>query len=302
MRLVLGCLLGAGLLLMAAPFLWPRRRAATGVPDSDPSPADGETGRPGQRGLATLRGVLAQAGLGSLPLPAFSAISLLLGLACAALAEALIGVRALALVAGLVGALTPTTIVLWRARERRRSNRTVWPDVVDHLVSAVRSGLALPDSVSTLAESGPVPTRAAFADFARDYRATGSFGYSVDRLKAGLADPVADRILETLRMAREVGGSDLTLVLRDLAAWLRQDAAIRAEVEARQSWVVNAARLGVAAPWIVLLLLSSRPEGAVAYNTGSGVTVIVSGLAVSVIAYRLMVFIGRLPEERRWFR
>jgi tight adherence protein B len=301
-RLVLGCLLGAGLLLMAAPFLWPRRTASAGAQDSNPNPVDGETGRPRQRGLATLRGVLAQAGLGSVPLPAFTAISFLLGLACAALAEALIGVRALAIVAGLVGTLAPTTIVLWRARERRRRNRTVWPDVVDHLVSAVRSGLALPDSVSTLAESGPVPTRAAFADFARDYRATGSFGYSVDRLKAGLADPVADRILETLRMAREVGGSDLTLVLRDLAAWLRQDAAIRAEVEARQSWVVNAARLGVAAPWIVLLLLSSRPEGAVAYNTGSGVAVIVSGLAVSVVAYRLMVFIGRLPEERRWFR
>jgi len=302
MRLVLGCLLGAGLLLMAAPFLWPRRRAPDGTHDSGPDPANGGTGRPSPRGRATLRGSLAQAGLGSLPLPAFAAISLLLGLACAAIAQALIGVRALALVAGLVGTLVPTVIVLWRARERRRTNRTVWPDVVDHLVSAVRSGLALPDSVSTLAESGPVPTRAAFADFARDYRATGSFGYAIDRLKAGLADPVADRILETLRMAREVGGSDLTLVLRDLAAWLRQDAAIRAEVEARQSWVVNAARLGVAAPWIVLLLLASRPEGAVAYNTGTGVAVIISGLAVSVIAYRLMVFIGRLPEERRWFR
>ncbi|MEB0201262.1 type II secretion system F family protein [Cryobacterium sp. 10S3] len=302
MRLALGCLLGAGLLLMAAPFLWPRRRVAAGAQDSPPSPADGASGRPQPRGPATLRGSLALAGLGSLPLPAFTAISLLLGLACAALAQALIGVRVLALVAGVVGDLVPMTIVLWRARERRRSHRTVWPDVVDHLVSGVRSGLALPDSISTLAESGPVPTRAAFADFARDYRATGSFGYSVDRLKAGLADPVADRILETLRMAREVGGSDLTLVLRDLAAWLRQDAAIRAEVEARQSWVVNAARLGVAAPWIVLLLLSSRPEGAVAYNTGSGVAVIVSGLVVSVIAYRLMVFIGRLPEERRWFR
>jgi len=301
MRLVLGCLLGAGLLLMAAPFLWPRGWAKAGARDPDQVPVNGETGQPRRR-FATLRGALAQAGLGSLPLPAFTAISLILGLACAALAQALIGVRALAVVVALVGALVPMMIVLWRARERHRSNRTVWPDVVDHLVSAVRSGLALPDSVSTLAESGPVPTRAAFADFAHDYRATGSFGYAIDRLKAGLADPVADRILETLRMAREVGGSDLTIVLRDLAAWLRQDAAIRAEVEARQSWVVNAARLGVAAPWIVLLLLSSRPEGAVAYNTESGVVVIISGLVVSVIAYRLMVHIGRLPEERRWFR
>ena len=122
MRLVLGCLLGAGLLLMAAPFLWPRRRAPDGTHDSGPDPANGGTGRPSPRGRATLRGSLAQAGLGSLPLPAFAAISLLLGLACAAIAQALIGVRALALVAGLVGTLVPTAIVLWRARERRRWN------------------------------------------------------------------------------------------------------------------------------------------------------------------------------------
>jgi tight adherence protein B len=177
----------------------------------------------------------------------------------------------------------------------------VWPDVVDHLVSAVRSGLALPDSVVTLAYAGPPATRAAFAEFERDYRMTGGFSDSLDRLKDRLADPIADRIIETLRMSREVGGSELTTVLRNLAAYLRQDAAIRAEVEARQSWIVNAAKLGVAAPWIVLALLSTRPEAASAYNTPLGGAVILSGLVLSVIAYRLMIGIGRLPEERRWF-
>ena len=53
-------------------------------------------------------------------------------------------------------------------------------------------------------------------------------------------------------MAREVGGSDVTAVLRGLSGYLREDAALRAEVEARQSWILNAARLGVAAPWLVL--------------------------------------------------
>ncbi len=90
-------------------------------------------------------------------------------------------------------------------------------------------------------------------------------------------------------------------VLRNLSAYLRQEAAIRSEVEARQSWVRNAAKLGVAAPWVVLLLLGTRPEAAVAYNSPVGATLIVAGLAVSVIAYRIMVGIGRLPEERRWF-
>ncbi|MBG6057831.1 tight adherence protein B [Cryobacterium sp. MP_M5] len=287
MTIVLGSLLGAGLLLLASPFLWPARGTA------DPG-----RGRP--RGA--FRADLAQAGLGALPLPAFAAISLVLGLAGFALAEALLGIGALSVVAGLGGMAVPVLVVTWRARATRRANRTVWPDVVDHLVSAVRSGLALPDSVSSLADAGPVTTRAAFAAFAGDYRSTGNFAYAVDRLKESLADPVADRILETLRMAREVGGSDLTIVLRSLAAWLRQDAAIRAEVEARQSWVVNAARLGVAAPWVILLLLGSRPEAAVAYNTSAGVAVVLGGLGMSVVAYRVMVALGRLPEERRWFR
>jgi len=165
----------------------------------------------------------------------------------------------------------------------------------------VRSGLALPDSVVTLAHSGPPVIRAAFADFERDYRMTGGFADSLDRLKDRLADPVADRIIETLRMSREVGGNELTTVLRNLAAYLRQEAAIRSEIEARQSWIVNAARLGVAAPWVVLLLLSTRPEAAQAYNSSAGIAVIVIGLGLSVVAYRLMIGIGRLPEERRWF-
>ena len=287
MTLVLGSLLGAGLLLLASPFLWPARKLGLAIRLDV---------------WAKLRARLAQAGLGALPVPAFAAISVVLGLACAALAQALLGVQPITVVAGGVALVLPSLIVSWRARARRRANRTVWPDVVDHLVSAVRSGLALPDSVSSLAQAGPAITRPAFAEFEREYRATGNFAHCVDQLKIALADPIGDRILETLRMAREVGGSDLTIVLRSLAAWLRQDAAIRGEVEARQSWIVNAARLGVAAPWIILFLLASRPEAALAYNTPTGVAVIVGGLGVSVVAYRVMIALGRLPEERRWFR
>ncbi len=102
-------------------------------------------------------------------------------------------------------------------------------------------------------------------------------------------------------MAREVGGTELPSVLRALAASLRQDAALRSEVEARQSWIRGAARLGIAAPWLVLLLLASRPEAASAYNSPGGLALLAVGLVVTVIAYRVMLALGRLPEERRWF-
>ncbi len=288
MTVALGVLLGVGALLIASPFLWPAAR-------------DRKPRGPWRLG-ELLRARLVQAGLPGTSLLTAGVVSLILAVAATAMIFALVPVAALAVGAGLLGLATPSILIAWRARAGRRAQRVVWPDVVDHLVSAVRSGLALPDSVAALATNGPLATRQAFAEFEQSYRVTGNFTAALDRLKQQLTDPVGDRIIETLRMSREVGGHELTTVLRNLALYLRQDAAIRTEVEARQSWVVNAARLGVAAPWIILLLLASRPEAATAYNTTAGTAVIVLGALVSAVAYRLMLRLGRLPEERRWFQ
>jgi len=285
--LVLGLLLGFGVLLVASPLLWPaRQQRQTAV-----SPL-----------TTALRERLALAGLSAVTPSMLLVASGLLALLCGAIVLAFVPVIAVGLAAAMIGGAVPISVVGWRARARRRANRALWPDVVDHLVSAVRSGLSLPDGLAVLARSGPLHSRAAFEEFERDYRATADFSRCLDRLKQRLADPVADRILETLRMSREVGGSDLTTVLRNLSAYLRQEAVIRAEVEARQSWVVNAARLGAIAPWVVLLLLASRPEAALAYNSAGGVALIAGGLAITVVAYRIMLAIGRLPEESRWFQ
>lgn len=209
---------------------------------------------------------------------------------------------AIAVCFAAMAAAGPMTLVRSRARRRRTALRDVWPEVVDHLGSGVRAGLSLPEAVGQLGDRGPAELRPMFAAFAEDYRATGRFGDCLDGLKARLADPVADRIVEALRITRDVGGTDLGRLLRTLSAFLREDARTRGELEARQSWTVNSARLAVAAPWIVLALLATRPEAAQAYNTVAGGVVLVVGAASSVVAYRLMIRIGRLPEEARVLR
>jgi tight adherence protein B len=287
MSVALGFLGGAGLLLTVAPWLWP----TTGRPERAPSLL-----------TARWRERLTQAGLAGVRPATVIVVSVLLGFAAAAITAAIVPVTSLAIGSAVAGFAIPALVVSARARAGRRSTRVVWPDVVDHLVSAVRSGLALPDSVVTLAHSGPPATRGAFSEFETFYRTTGNFPVALDRLKDRLVDPVADRIIETLRMSREVGGHELPTVLRALSQYLRQEAAVRDEVEARQSWTVNAARLGVAAPWIILVLLATRPEAAAAYNTAAGTAVVFVGAALSVVAYRLMLLLGRLPEERRWFQ
>lgn len=285
---VWGLVLGVGLVLVASPWVWPaspeRRRG------------------PGRSGTSTRLGDrIRQAGLTRVSVPSVVAVAVLLGVLVTAVVFSLVPVVALAVAAGVAATALPFAVISARARSRRRAMRAVWPDALDHLVAGVRSGQSLPDALVALGESGPVPLRSAFVSFGADLTATGRLAIALDALKQRLADPVADRVVETLRVAREVGGTELPGVLRALAAHLRADAAIRSEVEARQSWVVSAARLGVAAPWVVLLLLAARPEAVRAYNSPTGFAVLAAGLVVTVVAYRIMVAVGRLPEERRWF-
>jgi tight adherence protein B len=203
---------------------------------------------------------------------------------------------------GLFATYAPVAVTRARRRQRIVELRDVWPDVIDNLGSAIRAGMSLPEAVAQVGHRGPAAVRAPFRRFADDYRATGRFSECLDDLKRTLADPVADRVVESLRVARDVGGTDLGRVLRTLSQFLREDARTRAELETRQGWTVNAARLALAAPWVVLAMLSLRPETVAAYDSPSGVIVLVVGGAVSFTAYRLMLRIARLPAEERVLR
>lgn len=205
-----------------------------------------------------------------------------------------------ALLAAAVAGGAPLMLLRRRVRQRTASRRAAWPDAVDSLVSGVRAGLALPEAVADLGVRGPEPLRPYFLRFAGEYRATGSFTGALEVLREEMSDPTADRVVAALTVAWDVGGTDLGTVLRTLAVLLREDARTRGDIEARQSWTVNAARVSVAAPWVTLALLCTRPEAAAAFATAMGALVLVIAALVSMLAYRLMMMIGRLPQERRW--
>ncbi|WP_435199491.1 type II secretion system F family protein [Janibacter sp. GS2] len=285
---LVGALLGAGLFLIWW-STWPQEPTRAREPQE-------------HRLLRQLRDELAQAGyrgIGPVGLLAACVIAFLLVFVTV---TAVTTVPSIALCFAVMAGWVPVAVVRMRARSRRAHLRELWPDVVDNVTSAVRAGLALPEALAQLSVRGPDELRPAFRDFAGDYRTTGRFNDCLDRLKDRLADPVGDRLVESLRIAREVGGSDLGSLLRTLSTFLREDARTRSELETRQSWTVNAARLAVAAPWIVLALLSTRPESVQAYNSAAGAAVLAVGAAATVLAYRLMVRIGRLPEEERVLR
>ncbi|HET8959417.1 type II secretion system F family protein [Nocardioides sp.] len=281
MGALVGLGVGVGLMLVWSAFFVPR------------------TPRVRTRSVGRLRELLDRAGLGQVSTTGFVILCLVLAIGAALVIQLVSGTPPVAVAFGAMGGYLPVAMVAGRARRRLREFAEVWPEAVDNLASAVRAGLSLPDALAGLGTRGPVPLREAFDQFALDYQVSGRFGECLDRLKARLADPTGDRVVEGLRVAREVGGGELGRLLRNLSGYLRDDARTRSEMEARQAWTVNGARLAVAAPWLVLLFMSFQSEVIRRYASPAGVVVLAMGAVSCFVAYRLMMRIGRLPIERR---
>jgi tight adherence protein B len=252
-----------------------------------------------QRRTPQLVELLQRAGIGSVSPASFGFLCALCGIGAFVVILLVSETLPVAVVFGAMAGYLPLAVVQGRARRRQREFAEVWPEAVDNLASAVRAGLSLPEALTGLGTRGPEPLRDSFVQFGLDYQVTGRFHDCLDRLKERLADPVGDRVVEGLRVAREVGGGDLGRLLRNLSSYLRDDARTRSELESRQAWTVNGARLAVAAPWLVLLMMCFQGDVVARYGTPTGVVILAVGAAVCVVSYRLMIRIGRLPVEKR---
>ncbi len=281
--LVLGLGVGVGLVLIWLALATPRP-----VPGVTPQAPDGRTRR-----------MLDRAGLAGTSVGGVYGVCAATAVVSFLAIEVVSRTTTVASTFGLLGGYLPVAVLAGRARRRQRELAEVWPEAVDNLASAVRAGLSLPEALTALGHRGPEPLREPFRAFGVDYQVTGRFADSLDRLKQRLSDPVGDRVVEGLRVAREVGGGELGSLLWNLSGFLREDARTRSELESRQAWTVNGARLAVAAPWLVLLLLSFQREVIARYASPGGVVVLVSGAALCLVAYRAMLRIGRLPDEQR---
>lgn len=201
-------------------------------------------------------------------------------------------------IAVLVAALS-IELLSSRASSRRREVAQLWPEVLDSLASAEVSGIGLTEAFGDLAEHAPQGLRPHFVRANAKLLAGFSFDRTVVELKTEFGEPHADRLMELLRMVNEIGSTKYHSVLREQARSLRADLALWGAIETKQSWVLGTAKLAIAAPWLIVALLASRPENAAVYNSTGGSTLLLFGLVVSGFAYCLIHLLGALPAEKR---
>ena len=176
-----------------------------------------------------------------------------------------------------------------------------WPEVIDHLVSAIQTGMSLTEALTELSTRGPVVMRPAFSNFKSQVFEDGNFDQGIQYLAGHFKSHASDQIFQALLISKSLGGSELLSILRTLGNFLREDLALRNEIAVKQSWIKNSAHLSSAAPWLLLLLLAMQPSTVQAFSTVTGAGILFIGLFMTVLAYIWMTFLSRLPSIPRVF-
>jgi len=197
--------------------------------------------------------------------------------------------------------------LIWRIRHlnrkvrKREELRSAWPEALDQIISGIYAGESLAQTLVGLSSRGPEILRPYFHQFAQNLRGGDDFSLSLMSLKYELAGPVSDQICEAILLAKSLGGGELLSTMRSLRDFVRADLQLRKEIAVKQGWVKNSAYLSASAPWLLLLLLSSQPGTVSAFSEPTGVLILGAGVALTVLAFLWMSFLGRIKGGVRVF-
>jgi tight adherence protein B len=156
-----------------------------------------------------------------------------------------------------------------------------WPTFIDDVASGVRSGLTLPSATFEAGKRLPDVAAKIFKNTEEVWREVGGYENTLSVLSLRFTEP---------------GGNNTPTVLSQLARSLRARKQLENDIAARQATTINSAKVALAAPLLVLLLTSARPEVRSAYSNPTGFLVLVGIVAISIGSYRLMIRTAKLPE------
>ena len=174
-----------------------------------------------------------------------------------------------------------------RAQEgkKQKSIQDAWPEALDHINSAIKSGVSISQALANLAERGPIVLSPFFKEYKSQVNTTGNLELALKNLCLSTQDPILKRLTQTILLVRQVGGAQVGSVLRTFTTFLRNDLTAKREIEMRHGWIANTARIASCAPWLLLIFLTFQPQTRTAYNTPTGAIVVLGGSLLIVIAY-----------------
>jgi tight adherence protein B len=210
--------------------------------------------------------------------------------------------EAISLAIATLSSALPFLIGRGRNLKKQSEKEVAWPEAIDSLVSALQAGISISEALTQLAMHGPKVLRPSFAQIQSDLLSLGNFEQVLLKEKRRLDSAISDQVFETLIISKDFGGRDANNALRLLAEFVREDIAVAEEIRTKFGWIRNSALLATAAPWLLLILLSTQDSTVEIYSTPSGALVLSLGVVMTATAYIWMEKVGSLPAAPRALR
>ncbi|MFN8473863.1 MAG: type II secretion system F family protein [Anaerolineae bacterium] len=249
-----------------------------------------------------LDGFLLRAGLPDVKPREFALFSLACSLATAIVSQILLGWGIVSLLALLFGLAAPLAYYAHRHDSRRAQVQAALVEAIAQLRDAIRSGLSVQEALVGLARVGPEALRPEFVTLVRDMQLDGGEAGLV-AMRDRLADPLFDIVAATLILNDRLGGRNVSQVLDELAETTRAQLRVQDELRAHQAQTVLSARVVAVMPLIVLIIIRQmNPRYLAIFNDWSGQVILALCVLSIAIGYGAMLWITRLPAERRILR
>jgi len=169
-----------------------------------------------------------------------------------------------------------------------------WPEVIDDLTAAVRSGITLEQALLEAFTRSPTELRKILQAAVDQLRTGSSLQQTLDHLLKLQLDAVGRRLIIALKIASSAGGKDVLTTLQLLAESVRRDLQLLDQLRAKQRSAITGAKVAVFAPWLVIAVTSIQPTVLTAYRSSTGILLLVAVALISVLAYLWMLQLARL--------
>ncbi|MFW5933806.1 MAG: type II secretion system F family protein [Actinomycetota bacterium] len=254
----------------------------------------------GGRRRGSLQDFLVQAGLDGVRPVELLAVEVVLVAVAAAFGFAVYGGLPAAAAAGLAAGTVPVASARARRRSRRELAREAWPRMIEQIrMQAVTLGRSIPQALFDAGFAGPQELRPAFEAAHREWLVSADVDRTLRVLKAGLADPTADAVCETLLVAHEVGGTDVDQRLRALMDDRLEDLQGRKDARAKQAGVRFARWFVIVVPVGMALVGLNIGEGRAAYDSTGAQAAVLAAFAMMAGCWFWAAQLLKLPQERR---
>jgi len=198
----------------------------------------------------------------------------------------------------ILSLILPNLLLKKRSERLKELKMQQWLYFLDNMSSATKAGFSIKESLVQALNSTEVPLKNDLYSAIIEINRSNQVSKVIPILKKDVTDEIGRNVVKIIELVHFLGASDLSKILSILSNSSREFHDLITELKTKQTWVLNGAKIAIAAPWVVLLALWTQENVRNSYQTINGQIVLFLVALLGVAGFLVMQKIGNLEIRK----